>query len=1085
MANKEFDDYLFRQEIDEITPFVSDLIRWEDERQARKLIFIPSQSYVPKAVRDALGTRFQNLYAEGYPPSKMTLENEEGLKDIAWHLANYRRYADRRFYKGKEYANILECLAQRRAAQLFAAGDITADQIYVNVQALSGTPANLGVYWSLMDPGDTFMGLDLYQGGHLSHGSEFNISGQRYNVVSYGVDPSTERLDYDAIRDLALEHHPRIIVAGYTSYPWAPDWEKFREIADACGAYLMADISHVAGMAAVGEYPNPIGFADVVTFTTHKTLMGPRGAVVMTTDEELAGKIDLAVFPGEQGGPHVNKFAAMAVAFEIARTEQFKNLQRQIVLNARALGEGLTQRGLRLAYGGTDTHLLLLDLKSIPVPAAQPTGSEYPVWGEPAVRILDLAGMVANKNTIPGDLETSLATGIRLGTPWLTQRGLVEKDMDTLAGLMFRLLANLKPYAYHGLTGVLPRAKVDLDLLEEVRSGVSEIAGKAGIDLEVEGFGYPHYQNLENIIAEDLVQIKVTGFRARQFLDQLVPTNLMEVEVGEKTISYMVDPRGMLLSEIEINRMDADLRGRDVFLISSPTANAGKLLSWMRGISDGYITFDDQDIYRKVEGPVMVELVKGTGKPYQAENQPGSSINDLFKAHPEYFDLGKPYFVGQVELKIDPPAATQRVWTWQESESPLKKTELYHVHEKLGGKLVPFAGWEMPVRYSSVKEEHQAVRNGAGLFDVAHMGVFEISGPNATSFLDLVFSNYAAWLEDGQSLYGYFLEPDGSVIDDGIIYRVNADDYYLVINASNEEKDWDWLNGVNDGKFVLDQDRPWIKVEGPAQIRNLKDPASGKDQKRDLALQGPASLQILQALTDDPRLQWALSRMRRTELIAIELVGIPLIVARTGYTGENWGFEILVHPERMEKLWNKILEAGEPFGVKPAGLACRDSTRIEAGLPLYGHELAGELEITPIEAGFPGYVKYHKPFFVGRDALLAREKGRQREIVRFRCDQKRTRRPKELDPVINKENQIIGRVTSCSMDVEGNLVGLALVDSHLTAPGTELTVCTAAGGSRGDCLEIDGNSVLPIEITVLTRFPEKDGLKPAWMAGDD
>jgi len=1085
MPNNHYDDFLFRQEIEEAAPFVADLIRWEDERQARKLIFIPSQSYVPQAVRDALGTRFQNLYAEGYPPSKMVLEDEEGLRDIAWHLANYRRYADRRFYKGKEYANILECLAQRRAAQLFATAQVPAQQIHANVQALSGTPANLGVYWSLMEPGDTFMGLDLYQGGHLSHGSEFNISGQRYNVVSYGVDPDTERLDYDAIRDLALKHRPKIIVAGYTSYPWAPDWGQFRDIADACGAYLMADISHVAGMVVAGVYPNPVGIADVVTFTTHKTLMGPRGAVVLTTDEDLAGKIDLAVFPGEQGGPHVNKFAAMAVAFELAKTDQFKKLQRQIVKNAKALAEGFTSRGLRLAYGGTDTHLILLDLKSIPAPSALPTGIEYPVWGEPAVRILDLAGMVANKNTIPGDLETSLATGIRLGTPWLTQRGLLETDMDTLAGLMGKLLSNLKPFVYQGLVGKLPRAKIDLNILEEVRSEVADIAKRAGIDLKVEGFGYPHYQEIEVVDDERIHQISVTGFRARQFLNQLITSNLMGLPAGEKTVSYFLDAGGTLLAEAEIWRVEKDSRGRDGYLISVQPAQTGELLSWMRGISDGYICFDHEDIYRKVEGPVILELVEGQGQPYQAEISAGTQIQSLYQTHPDYFDRFKPYFIGQASLNVDLSEHQPIEWNWEELESPLKKTELNPVHQELGGKLVPFAGWEMPVRYSSVKEEHQAVRNNAGLFDVAHMGVFEISGPNATSFLDLVFSNYAAWLDDGQSLYGYFLKPDGSVIDDGIIYRVSADYYYLVINASNEEKDWDWLNAVNDGKVLLDHNRPWIKVEAPAVIRNLKDPASGKAQKRDLALQGPRSLDILQALTDDPALKRALSRLRRTELMSCELGGIPLVVARTGYTGETWGFEILVHPEQIVKLWNLILKAGQPFGVKPAGLACRDSTRIEAGLPLYGHELAGALGITPVEAGFPGYVKYHKPFFVGRDALLAIEASRQREIVRFRCDQKRTRRPKELDLIIDKDNQQVGQVTSCSMDVDGNLVGLALVDREMISLGTELTVCTAAGGSRGDFLQIDGQSLLPIAITVLTRFPEKDGKKPAWMAGED
>ncbi len=1085
MPTKEFDDFLFRQDIQEAAPFVADLIKWEDERQARKLIFIPSQSYVPQAVRDALGTRFQNLYAEGYPPSKMVQEDEEGLRDIAWHLSNYRRYADRRFYKGKEYANILECLAQRKAAQLFATDEVPADQIHVNVQALSGTPANLGVYWSLMEPGDTLMGLDLYQGGHLSHGSEFNISGQRYNVVSYGVDPLTERLDYDAIRDLALKHHPKIIVAGYTSYPWAPDWSQFREIADACGAYLMADISHVAGMAATGVYPSPIGIADVVTFTTHKTLMGPRGAVVLTTDEDLAGKIDLAIFPGEQGGPHVNKFAAMAVAFELAKTEQFKLLQGQIVKNAKALAKGFTKRGLRLAYGGTDTHLLLLDLKSIPVPSALPTGMDFPVWGEPAVRILDLAGMVANKNTIPGDLETSLATGIRLGTPWLTQRGLVEKDMDTLAGLMHKLLSNLKPFVYQGLSGMLPRAKVDQTILEEVRSAVADIAGKAGIDLKVEGFGYPHYQDLESVDDRDVHQIKVTGFRARQFLDQLITSDLMELAVDEKTTSYILDSEGILLAEVEISRMEPDSKGRDSYLISSQPAETGSLLSRMRGISDGYINYDQKDIYRKVEGPVILDLVTGQGILYQAESRAGTGVKTLYQEHPDRFDLSKPYFIGQDSLEIDRPKYQQEEWNWEEKESPIKKTELNDVHQELGGKLVPFAGWEMPVRYSSVKEEHQAVRKSAGLFDVAHMGVFEITGPNATPFLDLVFSNYAAWLDDGQSLYGYFLKPDGSVIDDGIIYRVSANYYYLVINASNEEKDWDWINAVNEGRVVIDNDRPWIKVEAPAVIRNLKDPTSGKAQKRDLALQGPRSLDILQTLIDEPILKRALSQLRRTELMSCELGGIPVVVARTGYTGENWGFEILVHPEQMENLWNQIMKAGEPFGVLPAGLACRDSTRIEAGLPLYGHELAGSLEITPVEAGFPGYVKYHKPYFVGRDALLAKEESRQREIVRFRCDQKRTRRPKELDLIINKENQQVGKVTSCSMDVDGSLVGLALIDRELTSPGTELTVCTAAGGSRSDCLQIDGQSVIPIAITILTRFPEKDGKKPAWMTGED
>jgi glycine hydroxymethyltransferase len=1082
---KSHDDYLFRQQIEEIFPFVSDLIRWEDERQARKLIFIPSQSYVPRSVRDALSSRFQNLYAEGYPPTQMTRSTEDQLKDVPWQLANYRRYADRRFYKGKDYVNFVESLAQRKAAQLFSGEGHSPDNIYVNVQALSGTPANLGVYWSLMEPGETIMGLDLYQGGHLSHGSEFNISGQRYKVISYGVDPKTELLDYDAIRDLALAHRPKVIVAGYTSYPWAPDWEKFRQIADEIDAYLLADIAHVAGMAAAGVYPNPVGIADVVTFTTHKTMMGPRGAVIMTTDEELAGKIDLAVFPGEQGGPHVNKIAAMALAFEIAATDKFKSMQKQIVKNARALADGLQNRGMKLAYGGTDTHLLLLDLKSLPTEAALPAGIVSPVWGEPAVRIMDLAGMVTNKNTIPGDLETSLATGIRLGTPWLTQRGLVEKDMDILADLIHKLLSNLKPFSYNGLIGVLPRAKVDLDILEEVKQGVAEVADRAGIDFEVKKSGYPHHTIIDQGNHTSNNQIRISGYRARQHLNQVVTSNLINLEVGDKVTTFCLDRLGKLIAEVEITREASGDNGKEQYLLTVDPERCGAVLSWLRGLGDGYTLFDEADLFRKIEGPVVVEEIEGKTKQSNLTAAAGTAGIELYKKTPELFDLTKPYFIGQDSLIKKAPKSSQESWSWEEKDLPIKRTGLNQIHNDLGARMVPFAGWEMPVRYSSVMEEHLAVRQTAGLFDVSHMGVFEISGPNATIFLDVVFSNYAAWLNDGQSMYGYFLAPDGKVIDDGIIYKVRSDFYYLVINASNEAKDWEWLNAVNEGKVVLDQNRPWIKVEAPAVLRNLKDSKSGKDQKRDIALQGPASLKILQSMTEDPSLKKDFARMRRTELISCELFGIPLVIARTGYTGESWGFEILVHPDNTEKLWNKIMNTGEPYGIKPAGLACRDSTRIEAGLPLYGQELAGPLSISPVEAGFPGYVKYHKPFFIGRDALLSVEGKQSREIIRFRCNQKRCRKPNTGDPVVDERGVEIGKVTSCSLDEEGYLVGLALVDKRCKIPGIPLSVFPVHGKSLQEGIYQKNKVALPIDITVLTRFPVKEDKMPVWMIGED
>ena len=1075
-------DFLFRADLEELDPFMADLIRWEQERQARKLILIPSESYAPKAVRQALGSVFQNVYAEGYPPLRMTRDPEERLQDVAWQLAFYRRYADRRFYKGVDYVHLVECLAQRRCAELFAHDSVRPEHIFVNVQPLSGAAANLAIYQALMKPGDVLMGMDLFQGGHLTHGSEFNVSGKWYRRVSYGVDPKTERLDYDAIRELARQHRPRVIVAGYTSYPWAPDWHAFRSIADEVGAYLVADIAHTAGMAAAGAYPNPVGIAHVTVFTTHKTICGPRGACILTTDEALAQAIDLAVFPGEQGGPHVNKWAAMAVAFKLAQTEQFRRLQHQIVANARALADALQKRGLRLAYGGTNTHLLLVDLKSIP------TRTGYPVWGEPAARILDLAGVVVNKNTIPGDTLTALATGIRMGTPWVTQRGLTEEDMDTLADLIARLLFAIHPFAYNGLVGTLPRGKVDLDVLEEVRAGVAGLAQKAGIDLEYTPTGYPHFYSFgpektpttyQSTISQSTISqstipqpttLRVTGWRARPFIQQVVTANIADLEPGQSRGARMRDRHGGLIANVVVQREEPDEWGRDRYLII-PTANGHRVAAWLRALSDGYVLFDETDLYRKVEGPVVVEEVSGV---------PAPSVGGDADV-----DLTKPYFIGQSSLTEHVTHNTPYAeWHWEERESPLKRTPLYETHRRMGAKMVPFAGWEMPVWYTSVGEEHRAVRETAGLFDVGHMGVFEVAGPHATAFLDTVCSNYIAWLEDGQSLYGYLLDPDGNVIDDIMVYRRRADLYLVVVNAANEEKDWDWLNAVNGRRVVIDRARPWVQVEAPAILRNLKDPASGERQKRDLALQGPASLPTLLALADGEAFRTELSRLRRTDLLEGSLAGIPVVIARTGYTGEEWGYEIFVHPDQAPALWDRILEAGERFGVKPAGLGARDSTRTEAGLPLYGHELAGPFHISPIEAGFAGYVKYHKPFFVGRDALLAREKGREREVVRFRVAEKGVRRPQTGDPVVNRRGQLIGHVTSCSIDGEGYLVGMAIVKKQYNVPGTPIAIFPLGGKSLEEATAAD-RAVLPVEATVLTRFRGRAMEAQVWRTVED
>ena len=375
-------DFLFRGDLAALDPNLHELTQIEAERQYRKLILIPSESTSPMAVREALASAFHNIYAEGYPPEDSRWLTEDQIFDYDNRLAEYRRYSDPRYYKGVEYADTVEALARRRCAETFAANGLTADDLYVNVQALSGGPANNAVYHALVQPGDTVLGMDLLHGGHLSHGSPVNRSGKYYNIVSYSVDPETEKINYDTVEALALEHKPKMIIAGVSSYPWKLDFARFREIADKVGAYLFADIAHVAGMVAAGEYPSPVGYADVITFTTHKSLCGPRGAVIMTANRLLARKIDRAVFPGEQGGPHVNVFAGMAVAFKLAQTDQFRTCKPRRSKTALTFTDRLRERGFKIAFGGTDSHLMNLDTKSV-------KGLMAPILsGDQAARIL-------------------------------------------------------------------------------------------------------------------------------------------------------------------------------------------------------------------------------------------------------------------------------------------------------------------------------------------------------------------------------------------------------------------------------------------------------------------------------------------------------------------------------------------------------------------------------------------------------------------------------------------------------------------------------------------------------------------------
>lgn len=1028
-------DFLVRGSLAKIDPAVEELIRLESERQYRKLILIPSESTAPRAVLEALGSRLQNIYAEGYPDEESRRMTEEEILDYPTRLAHYRHYSDPRYYKGVEYVDAMEALARRRCAEAFATPDISADNLFVNVQALSGAPANNAVYQALVNPGDTVMGMNLLHGGHLSHGSPANRSGKWYKIVGYTVDPRTEKIDYDAVEALAHEHKPKMIIAGFSSYPWAADWKRFRQIADSVGAFLLADVAHVAGLIVGGVYPSPVGHAHVITFTTHKTLCGPRGACILTTDPALSRKLDRAVFPGEQGGPHAQVFAAIATMFKIAATPAFRAQQEQVLRNARRLADSLQALGMRLPFGGTDTHLLNVDTKSVRAEDGTPLS------GDMAARVLDLAGIVLNRNTIPGDASAANPTGIRMGTPWVTQRGLREPEMDSIADAIVQVLQACTPFHYHNRKGSLLRTRIDFAALEDARLKVRALAEKAGIDFKPDAHGYPHFFFLDDPTPKTkFTRIIVRGPRAEAFLYWATTNDVYALAEGTTQPTKLPLPGGETGAVLE--------RRKEDFLLTVPSARASLAIAWLRALSDGYVKFDD-DLARKMPGPVIVELAGGTAKLPAAA---GSAT-----------DGSRPYFSPPFRMA---PGSPLPDFQWEEpgEQAPLQ-TPLHETHVALGAKMIPFAGWDMPVWYSGVVEEHLAVRTAAGLFDVTHMGVWEAAGPGACAFLDSICANEIAALAPGQSLYSHFLDPDGNVIDDTMVYCRAQDRFLIVVNASNNDKDWAWAQAVLAGKVCIDRERPGAQAPGRqgTTLRDLRDRASGADMRVDIALQGPKAQEILLALGCDTAAARRVRDLARTELCDAVIGGFDLVAARTGYTGENISYELFVHPDRAADLWRALMKAGAPLGLKPCGLGARDSLRTESGLPLYGHELAGPMNLSVGESGFESYAKPYKPWFIGRSALLAQERSRKREVARFRFNRKGVRMAHPGDAVLDEKGVRIGTVTSCAIDSERFLLGQALVDEGFLKEGTAIAVAQSGGATTA-----------PAEpAAVLSRFPKK------------
>ncbi len=402
----------------QVDPEVSTIIRKEETRQEQNLELIASENITSRAVREAVGSVMTDKYAEGYP--------------------------GKRYYGGCEYMDEVEALAIERAKKLFGAA-------WANVQPHSGANANMAAYFAFLQPGDRIMAMNLSDGGHLTHGSPVNFSGILYEVIPYGVRQDDELIDYDELERLAKEHKPKMIVCGATAYAREIDYARFRSIADSVGALLLADIAHPAGLIAAGEYPSPIPHAHIVTSTTHKTLRGPRGGMILSNDEEIGKRINKTVFPGLQGGPLMHQIAGKAVCFHEAMQPAFKEYQKQVKANARELAAAMTAEGFRVVSGGTDSHLMLIDLRP------------FGITGKEAQAVLDSVGITTNKNTIPFDPESPFVTsGLRLGTPAVTTRGMKESEMALIASLIARAL----------------RSREDESELERVRHDVRSLTAQ-------------------------------------------------------------------------------------------------------------------------------------------------------------------------------------------------------------------------------------------------------------------------------------------------------------------------------------------------------------------------------------------------------------------------------------------------------------------------------------------------------------------------------------------------------------------------------------------------------------------------------
>ena len=602
------------------------------------------------------------------------------------------------------------------------------------------------------------------------------------------------------------------------------------------------------------------------------------------------------------------------------------------------------------------------------------------------------------------------------------------------------------------------RAKVDFSVLERAKLKVRDLAVQAGIDYEPAEFAYPHFYYLDDEVDREssTISYEIVGEKIREFLNYMLSSDIESLEADQSQPTHIYTPEGC------VEGMVTCLTPRR-FILTVPVEKAGLALAWLRSVSDGYVKVA-REVLPKVTGPVIVRV---------AEEDKDIVIDGDPHWDEKPYSLGIPEWGGCAPIN---EGETLPEFVWEEKEQDeLRRTSLYDLHKELGGRMVPFAGWEMPVQYASVMEEHLAVREAAGLFDVSHMGVYQAEGPDAMAFLDSVCANDISSLDVGEALYTHFLDTKANVIDDLLVYRREDMKYMAVVNASNDDKDWAWLNAVRKGEVRIDEERPWVRTFGRNVIlRNLGDSKEGDDMLVDIALQGPRSQDILFELEINEEDRRDIRHLRWAELCEATVNGMEIVVSQTGYTGEHIGYELFVHPDKAEELFRILLEVGEPYGLKPCGLGARDSLRTEAGLPLYGHEMGGEMALGVAEAGFGSYVKTHKPWFIGREAFLAREEERDSVVVRFRFDDQRVRKAHYGDPVLDGTGRVIGRVTSCANDSDGYFLGQAYVLKRFAKRGTLIYIYQDVSKRPGKNLAelSDGERVaLPNTAKIIRRFP--------------